>query len=416
MEISKGNRAALTLRWRQLVHAVDGYSEHFATMHMADIDGGKKFYNGLVDSSELREASLTAFRVLVDDLRARSKAGAGGIANVAQTSFARDIGIRRARQGVDIDKLTAAVQHDFAALWSCLLAVADTQDALVLALHADEVWASVDAFAGTIQSAYLEERVRITRQESVERQAVVSQLVKGDKLSPAFLAQASQILSIGDADYVWVASAVPGCEQQLRGFLDGLLRAGRVAYESELSGQLVVLWLTSDPTSPALVGLPRGWSMSQDATALKDVTCGIAPLHKGLRMIPRAVRVALEVSNCSPSSDKGPTTSADAWARVAAAQLEDSLPGFLNTYSEAILACRPAERDVLLSTVRSYADSGDVNRSAHALYCHRNTVMKRIRRFRELTTLDITAPSDAAIALLAISAVENRLSTEQVDG
>lgn len=416
MEISDETRAALQYRWRQLVEEVDRYSEDFATLHMADIDGGQKFYNGLVDSNELREASITAFRVLVGDLRARSVTEPFTDAGVLPPArFAREIGIRRARQGVDVDKLTAAVHRDFAALWSCLLSVSDAQDALVLALHADEVWACVDAFAGTIQSAYIEERVRITHQESVERQAVVSQLVKGDKLTPTFLAQASRILAIGENGFAWVASAAPGDEDGLRGFLEGLLRAGRVAYESELNGQLVVLWSTTDSTNPALMGLPRGWSMSQDAAALHDVPCGIAPLQRGLGSLSLAARVAVEASSGGRSPASGPATSADVWIRIAAHQVEDSLPGFLETYVDAISACRTSEQEVLVSTVRSYSASGDVSRSAAELYCHRNTVTKRLRRFHEVTTLDVTVPNDAAIALLAISVVEARRRTSRAD-
>ena len=66
------------------------------------------------------------------------------------------------------------------------------------------------------------------------------------------------------------------------------------------------------------------------------------------------------------------------------------------------------ERDRLLDTVRRYAASGAVSEVAAELYCHRNTVLNRLRRFTELTGRDVTVPTQAAAVLLALHCADRR--------
>jgi DNA-binding PucR family transcriptional regulator len=60
------------------------------------------------------------------------------------------------------------------------------------------------------------------------------------------------------------------------------------------------------------------------------------------------------------------------------------------------------ERERLLAVVRAYTATGSVADVAARLYCHRNTVLNRLRRFTELTGRDVTVPADAAVVLLAL--------------
>jgi DNA-binding PucR family transcriptional regulator len=53
--------------------------------------------------------------------------------------------------------------------------------------------------------------------------------------------------------------------------------------------------------------------------------------------------------------------------------------------------------------VLAYARSGSVQQTASALFCHRNTVVNRLRRFADLTGRQMTTPADAALVLVALA-------------
>ncbi len=65
----------------------------------------------------------------------------------------------------------------------------------------------------------------------------------------------------------------------------------------------------------------------------------------------------------------------------------------------------PADRDVIIETLTAWLDSdGSAQRAGARLYCHRNTVLNRLRRFEQLTGRCLTRPSDAVEVSLALAA------------
>jgi DNA-binding PucR family transcriptional regulator len=69
-------------------------------------------------------------------------------------------------------------------------------------------------------------------------------------------------------------------------------------------------------------------------------------------------------------------------------------------------AVAPPERERLIAAVRRYAEDGSVTDTAASVFCHRNTVLNRLRRVAVLTGRDVTVPADAAILLLALACRE----------
>ncbi|MFE6183280.1 helix-turn-helix domain-containing protein, partial [Streptomyces sp. NPDC056465] len=56
----------------------------------------------------------------------------------------------------------------------------------------------------------------------------------------------------------------------------------------------------------------------------------------------------------------------------------------------------PADRDVIVETLTAWLDAdGSAQRAGARLYCHRNTVLNRLRRFEQLTGRCLTRPRDA---------------------
>ncbi|MFD4143168.1 helix-turn-helix domain-containing protein [Streptomyces sp. NPDC058572] len=99
------------------------------------------------------------------------------------------------------------------------------------------------------------------------------------------------------------------------------------------------------------------------------------------------------------------------------ALLDDHLPAALVVSSPALgtaLAERmlgpldavdPVDRELIVETLAAWLDEGgSAQRAAARLYCHRNTVMNRLRRFEQLTGRSLAQPSDAVMVSLALAA------------
>ncbi|MFG2332558.1 helix-turn-helix domain-containing protein [Streptomyces sp. NPDC048604] len=70
-----------------------------------------------------------------------------------------------------------------------------------------------------------------------------------------------------------------------------------------------------------------------------------------------------------------------------------------------VLRLEPADRDLLIGTLSAWLDcDGSAQRAAHRLYCHRNTVLNRLRRLEQLTGRSLTRPADVVELSLALTA------------
>ncbi|GAB2859848.1 helix-turn-helix domain-containing protein [Streptomyces deserti] len=65
----------------------------------------------------------------------------------------------------------------------------------------------------------------------------------------------------------------------------------------------------------------------------------------------------------------------------------------------------PADAEVLLDTLATWlACDGSAQRASRRLYCHRNTVLNRLRRYEHLTGRSLSRPSDLVEVALALAA------------
>jgi len=60
------------------------------------------------------------------------------------------------------------------------------------------------------------------------------------------------------------------------------------------------------------------------------------------------------------------------------------------------------DRELIVETIQTFADNGSVADTASVLYCHRNTVMNRIRRFEEATGISLRSPRSLAMVQLCL--------------
>lgn len=379
------------LRWMELIDDVTGQRERLVDAYMAHIDGGRRFYESRVETADLRDSSHMAFTMLLRQL-------GGSPISEEDLRITRRLGVRRARQGVESEKLTAAIHRDFSVLWSAFLESSDDEDAAVLAVHAEDVWRVVDRFAGSIHAAYVDEMIAITQERSLGVQSLLAQLVTDEYPSVTFIARAGQALSIREADGIWVAAALSAEGIPLQQFAEGLRRRGRSAYTFVKGECIVAVWVSS-VANAALDGVRS----SVEYADLQAVRCGVSPLYRGVSQLRSAAEVACEIALSMHPEHVGPATIADVWPLVAGAALRTRTPALEESVRGPLRDCRPAELTALIQTIKVFADNGDASATAAQLFCHRNTVMKRIRRLKELTGLDMTVPKDSARVLVVLA-------------
>ncbi|MYQ64714.1 MULTISPECIES: PucR family transcriptional regulator, partial [unclassified Streptomyces] len=147
---------------------------------------------------------------------------------------------------------------------------------------------------------------------------------------------------------------------------------------------------------------PGGRAGERGATA--GVRIGVGSVVTGLAAVGDARRFADLALGICPAT--GGTV-----------RLEDHLPAALVVSSPdlgralaarvlgPLLRLEPADRDVLLDTLATWLEcDGSAQRAGERLYCHRNTVLNRLRRCEQLTGRTLTRPGDLVEIGLALTA------------
>lgn len=300
------------------------------------------------------------------------------------------IGRDRARRGLPLEHLLTAVRLDFRVLWNALRDASGPEDTALLVAHAEEVWGVVEEYTTTIQVSYLEEAAVMSREQVRERALLVGSLLSRLDPDPRDVSRVALALDVDPQAPFLVAAAPAHTDRALRAVVGELVASARAVHVDETARHTTLIARWHSETGV-------------DASALfHGVGCGVAPVTDGLAGVPRAVRIAQEIADVLPPDAARPYEIKDAWALLAGARLGD-LGGWL---ARSVLAgleqASATERERLLETARSFADTGSAQDTSQRLYCHRNTVLNRLRRVQELTGLDLSRPRDAALLLVCL--------------
>ncbi|MFD8737904.1 PucR family transcriptional regulator [Streptomyces sp. NPDC059618] len=139
-------------------------------------------------------------------------------------------------------------------------------------------------------------------------------------------------------------------------------------------------------------------------TAPRAARVGVSPVVEGLAAVGDARRLADTALRACPRS--GGTVVLEEHLPAA---LVVSAPVLGAALSERVLGpllrLEMSDRDVMLDTLTVWLDSdGSAQRAAGRLYCHRNTVLNRLRRCEQLTGRSLTRPADVVELSLALAA------------
>lgn len=289
----------------------------------------------------------------------------------------------RAEQGVAASSFMLAVQFgvsEFLAVFDEEAQSADLAADEVLALH-DAVRDLTNLLVATLSTAYHEREIRADR-DLTQRQSSFLRSLSFGRPDLAKLARAARSIGL-DPDATFYALHVP-----LHGPDPRRARDLRRAMLDSAPGAVVAI------VEDRVVGIATRRPLDRSAVAVMGCS-GPAPLH-GLAEAFAEARCAAETA-----VDLGVEGLVD-FARLGAAPL-------LVAAHEAAAAldrrhCAPLDaegrlgHDIARTVARYLANDHNVDATAADLHVHRNTVHHRLRRFRELTDLDVRRTEHVVIA------------------
>ncbi|WP_139004974.1 helix-turn-helix domain-containing protein [Arthrobacter crystallopoietes] len=381
--------AASAARWNGLLDqlSVDVLTDLFIE-RVLQLDD---YRDGALPASEIRRTGAASFEALIESLRP----GADSERLMAERqNISLDVGVSRARAGIPIESLMTAIRIDFTVIWGELMALADPGDAELLVRRAETVWQVVDSYAAQTQATYIAERQRMAQEESSVRQGHVATMFGPVSPAPEMLTRIADELGIDEDAPLVVAAATTDDAAALRVVIAAASRRGTEVFTHPLPDALVAFWAADDRP---------GSAVREAIEQVRQIRCGLVEQVRGLSDLRVAAQAARALASLVEDTDQQALTMRNAWARLARHRLSETGVPVVPDVEAALAQSGPAERARLEEAVRSYLATGSIAQSADQLFCHRNTLMNRLRRFTDLTGIDVTIPQQAARLVVAWS-------------
>jgi hypothetical protein len=315
----------------------------------------------------------------------------------------RDTGRRRARQGVPLEMVLNAYTLGARILWEALVAKARADsggevDDRILLRAAKTVWSNLDVQNAVLIDSYRREAVRMQRRDLQREQGVLDALLEGRGADPEYAEDARAALGIDADDRVaCVVSLYDGAlGDTLAPAEDRLDRLGLRARWHVRSGVYYGLLSGDLPDEAGLVGLFEPYAPGRMGVAISvDGIGGFAAAyqlaHRAAETLTRGERRVV------PVSDRLPEVLLAGSPQVAPLLVAETLG--------PILALPEGQSATLMETLAALLrHDGSPTHAAEELFCHRNTVIYRLKQIEQLTGRSLTDPRDKMLLGLAMMA------------
>jgi hypothetical protein len=315
---------------------------------------------------------------------------------------AREVGRRRAAQGVPLETVLRAYRLGGQVTWEALRAAARAAEAPgdsdVLLEVAGSVWHVNDVQCAALAEAYRMEERRLAGIDDQARQQVLDGLLGGRGGDPVFVRTASELLAL-PLDGRLVCAVAPPDDSGAPTLEDPgarLLKRGvRSVWGWRSGAQVGVVALGTRRVADVL-----GWlgELAQGPVGLSAVVEGAASVGSAWRLADTAARTLPPgQSRVVSIDDRLPEALLSSSPEITRRLVDQSLGRLLDLPAD--------EQDVLLDTLTAFlAADGSPTRAAEGLYCHRNTVMHRLRRIEQVTGRSVADPRSRLLWQLALLA------------
>ncbi len=329
----------------------------------------------------LRQADPAYLAVDIEDLRRSVRANlASFVGDLASqrspgTSSSRDTARHRADQGVPLGSVLHAYRLGFHVIWGALADRAlrkgpEWLDGLVRG--SDTVWAWVDTSSEAVNAEYRDALIESARKDEQQRMLLLDALFEGRLAEWKMLGGSLPAIGLPGVPFAW------------------RLRAGE---------QVGVVAVSRDRNALVIRDL-----LAKAATG----RVGISPEYDDALDTGRALGIAAVARRCLPPGSTGVASIDDDWVAALVAGAPEISARVVRRLLGQVAALPPAERDILLTTLRAWLEcGGNASAAARQLYCHRNTVRNRLHRLEALSGQSLSDPR--GVAGLSIAAQGARL-------
>ncbi|MFH9570904.1 PucR family transcriptional regulator [Streptomyces sp. NPDC017454] len=335
------------------------------------------------------------------------------VASLLDPSGARDaarrcswrIGATRAEQGLPLDALLHAFRLGGSLVWQRLVEETSRtapEDVRLLVHVAADVWNFVDEHCTLVADAYRQTEWQIGRRRENRARLLAAGLLDGTSRI-ADLPEAAQVLGLPEQGrYVVVAVTGVHPARSDAARAAAVPSGTRVHWHAgaEADYGIVLVGAGDDglpePEEPGAGSAPRA-PVPGLRIGVGGAVVGLASVGDGRRLADTALDICPEAGGTVRLADHLP------------AALVVSSPELGRALAEKVLGpllrLEPADREVLLDTLTTWLDcDGSAQRAGERLYCHRNTVLNRLRRCEQLTGRSLARPADVVEMSLALTA------------
>ncbi|HVD03565.1 MAG TPA: helix-turn-helix domain-containing protein [Candidatus Dormibacteraeota bacterium] len=308
------------------------------------------------------------------------------------------VGRSRAELGVPLESVLRAYRLGGSVIWDELLKEARRRperptDDLMEA--AELVWQMTDELSSAVGVAYRHSEAGLISRDRNRRESLLQGLLSGIA-SERDLVFAAETLGLPEHGPYLVAVAEPA-------------RDGEQMQRLMTAGGVRSAWLLQGGRQSGLLAAARGGTglVQKCLGRMVPIRAGLSPEVSSLSDVGGAYRQAELALRSIPAH------------RHAVVTLDERLPAALLVVSPdlarrlahrvlgKLLEIDRGERAALLRTLRLFlAGDGSVVQVAAQVPCHRNTVLNRLHRIRELTGVNPTTPAGVTDLTLALEAAE----------
>ncbi|MBO1900379.1 helix-turn-helix domain-containing protein [Leucobacter weissii] len=330
-----------------------------------------------VAQQDIVDTARQTFELLIRRLRGESDPpGAAGLIE--------RLAARRAQQGVPLATFLRAVRIDFRVIWVHVQRIAGEQGSAVLARNVVHLLDTVEDYVDALREAYRAEEARLDRTLAAQRHRTILRLFSGEPLTGGETELlAGRLRMRADARYEVIAVTGEAIHAMIA-------RYGKDPLVGSFESVSAIV-LFREQTAP------ERWrrEVSSAGAYVGDVD--------GLAAVPRAAEVALQIARHAPAGEPVLATEDEVWATVALQHLREVFPRHAREVPRSLAALPAHERARLIQAVRTYLRTGSIKATAERLFCHRNTVINRLRAFADATGYDPTVPLEAAWIVVALA-------------
>ena len=364
--------------WRALLSDLQERIPQLADAAVARLQTQDWYAKYRMSSDDIRDTVTATYRAYVN--RLLTEPDPEGFA-----ALTRRLAARRVQQGVPLPAFLRAVRLDFRVMLEQLQSLASSRGGVLAAEHVTSLLDAVEDHIDELRDAYQRAAGEMDADSEEYRGQIIARLFDEHTLTENDIDFIASRLGLRThAKYEVIAVVGDGITSVTR-------RYGADERVFIYPGVNAVVLFREQLA-------PGKWRRQAGGRG------GYVDDVQGLAGVPEAARVALEIAAHVPPKPILLATERDIWPIAARKHATKLFPRFSAQVRNQLQELPEVDRKHIVECTVEYLRTGSVKLTSERLYCHRNTVIKRLKSFSDATGFDPTVPRDAAWLTIVLSA------------